>query len=107
MRASARRALSIIIVNPDTPKFKVDNRLKGTPEENAAAVHGTTANFGTWMVDEASKTITVRNVGGMFPNSAGSDSKHIVVSVTADELKLTNPATAAGLRSDNVWKRAK
>ena len=107
MRAAARRALSIIIVNPDTPKFKVDNRLKGTPEENAAAVHGTTANFGTWMVDEASKTITVRNVGGMFPNSAGSDSKRIVVSVTADELKLTNPATAAGLRSDNVWKRAK
>ena len=98
---------SQIIVHPDTPKFKDNNRLKGTPEENAAAVHGTTANFGTWTVDEASKTITVRNVGGMFPNSAGSDSKRIVVSVTADELKLTNPATAAGLRSDNVWKRAK
>jgi hypothetical protein len=96
-----------IIVRPETPKFKVDNRLKGTPEENAAAVHGTTANFGTWTVDEASKTITVRNVGGMFPNTAGSDSKRIVVSVTADELKLTNPATASGMRSDNVWKRAK
>ena len=96
-----------IIVHPDVPKFKVNNRLKGTPEENTAAVHGTTATFGTWTVDEASKTITVRYVGGMFPNQAGTDGKRTVVSVTADELKSTNPATASGMRSDTVWKRAK
>ena len=98
---------SQIIVNPDVPKFKVNNRLKGTPEENTAAVHGTTANFGTWTIDEASKTITVRNAGGMFPNGAGVETKRIVTSVTADELRLSNPLTAAGLRSDNVWRRAK
>jgi hypothetical protein len=96
-----------VIVNPDVPKFKVNNRLKGTPEENTAAVHGTTATFGTWTVDEASKTITVRNVGGMFPNQAGMETKRIVSSVTADEIKFTNPATAAGMRADNVWRRAK
>jgi hypothetical protein len=96
-----------IIVNPDVPKFKVNNRLKGTPEENMAAVHGTTANFGTWTIDEASKTITVRNAGGMFPNGAGEESKRIVSSATADELRLSTPLTAAGLRSDNVWRRAK
>jgi hypothetical protein len=27
--------------------------------------------------------------------------------VTGDELKITNPATASGMRADNVWKRAK
>jgi len=96
-----------IIVHPDVPKFKVNNRLKGTPEENAAAVRGTTATFGTWTVDEANKTIAVRYVGGMFPNQAGTETKRTVVSVTSDELKLTNPLTAAGMRSDNVWKRAK
>jgi hypothetical protein len=96
-----------IIVHPGVAKFKVDNRLKGTPEENTAAVHGTTATFGTWTVDEATKTITVRNVGGMFPNQAGTDSKRTVVSVTADEMKMSQPATASGMRSDNVWKRAK
>ena len=96
-----------IIVNPGVPKFKVNNRLKGTPEENTAAVHGTTATFGTFTVDESSKTITVRNVGGMFPGQAGTDTKRIVTSVTADELKFTNPATAAGMRADNVWRRAK
>ena len=94
------------IVDPGVPKFKINNRLKGTPEENAAAVHGTTTSFGTWTVDEASKTITVRNVGGMFPNQAGTDSPRTVTSITADELKLSTPVTATGLRSDNVWKRS-
>ena len=96
-----------IIVHPGVPKFKTNNRLKGTPEENMAAVHGTTATFGTWTIDEASKTITTRYVGGMFPNQAGTEGKRMVVSVSADELKMTNPTTAAGMRSDNVWKRAK
>ena len=96
-----------IIVHPDVPKFKVNNRLKGTAEENTAAVQGTTATFGTWTVDEATKTITTRVVGGMFPNQAGTDTKRIVASVTADEIKFTNPATASGMRSDSVYRRAK
>ena len=96
-----------IIVHRGNPKFKVNNRLKGTPEENTAAVLGTTATFGTWTVDEASKAITVRYVGGMFPNQAGTEAKRTVVSVTADELKITNPLTASGMRADSVWKRAK
>jgi hypothetical protein len=104
---SANGQYSQIIVNPDVPKFKDNNRLKGTPEENTAAVHGTTANFGTWTIDETSKTITVRNAGGMFPNGAGVESKRIISSVTGDELRLSNPLTAAGMRSDNVWRRAK
>jgi Lipocalin-like domain len=93
------------IVNSDVPKFKINNRLKGTPEENTAVVQGTTATFGTWSIDEASKTVTVRYVGGMFPNQAGTDSKR-TVSVSGNELKVSNPATAAGLKTDQVWKRA-
>jgi hypothetical protein len=96
-----------VIVHPGVPKFKINNRLKGTPEENTAAVHGTTATFGTFTVDEPGKTITVRNVGGMFPGQAETETKRIVTSVTADELKFTNPQTAAGMRADNVWRRAK
>jgi len=97
---------SQILVNPAVPKFKINNRLKGTPEENTAAVQGTTATFGTWMVDEASKTVTVRYVGGMFPNQAGTEAKRTVV-VTGDELKINNPATASGMKSDSVYRRAK
>jgi hypothetical protein len=97
---------SQILVNPAVPKFKINNRLKGTPEENTAAVQGTTATFGTWTVDEASKTVTVRYVGGMFPNQAGTEAKR-TAAVTGDELKINNPATASGMKSDSVYRRAK
>jgi hypothetical protein len=95
-----------ILVRPDRPKFKVNNRLEGTPEENKTAVQGTSATFGTWSVDEASKTLTVHYEGSLFPNQVGTDAKR-TVSVTGDELKVSNPATASGLKSDTVWKRAK
>lgn len=95
-----------IIVRPDRPKFKANNRQKGSPEENQAAVQGTTATFGTWSVDEASKTLVVRITSGMYPNQEGEESKR-PVSVSGDELKITNPSTASGMRSENVWKRAK
>ncbi len=62
-----------IITRSDVPKFAVNNRTKGTPEENTAAVRGTTATFGTWTIDEAKKTLTVRYIGGMFPNQVGTE----------------------------------
>jgi hypothetical protein len=95
-----------IIWNPDVPKFKVNSRIKGTPEENSAAVHAITSSFGTWTVDEATKTLTVRYTGSMFPNQAGTESKRIV-SVTGDELRVSNPMTGSGMKSDTVWRRAK
>jgi hypothetical protein len=78
--------------------------LEGTPEENTAAVHGTTATFGTWSVDEANKTITVRNEGSMFPNQVGTESKRSVT-LQGDQLRVSNPTPASGGRSESVWKR--
>ena len=93
-----------IIVRPDRTSFKAENRLEGTAEENKAAVHGTTASFGTWSVDEASKTLTVRNEGSMFPNQVGSDSKRSVT-LQGDQLRVSNPNPASGGKSESVWKR--
>jgi len=95
-----------ILTNPDRPKFKVNNRTAGTAEENTAAVHGTTATFGVWSVDEASKMLIIRNEGGMFPNQVGIESKR-TVSVMADELKVSNPNPGSGGTADSVFKRAK
>jgi hypothetical protein len=95
-----------IITRSDIPKFKANNRLQGTPEENAASVRGTTASFGAWSANEADKTLTVRNEGGMYPNQNGDESKR-PVSVSAEELKITTPTTAAGMRAENTWRRAK
>ena len=95
-----------IIVRPDRPKFKVNNRLEGTPEENKAVVQGTVASFGAWSIDEASKTIVLRIEGSMFPNQAGTESKRSVT-LAGDELKVSNPNPGSGGKSENVYKRAK
>ena len=96
-----------IVSNPDIAKFKINNRLKGTPEENTAAMHGTIASFGIWTVDEATKTLTITYNGGMYPNEAGTISKR-VVSVTGDELRVSPiQLTGSGMTSSTVWRRAK
>jgi hypothetical protein len=93
-------------MRPDVPKFKVNNRLQGTAEENKAVVHGTVASFGTWSVDEAGKILIVRVEGHMFPNLAGTESKRSFILV-GDELKVSNPNPGAGGKTELVYKRAK
>jgi hypothetical protein len=44
---------------------------------------------------------------GSFPNFNGISQKRIIVSLTADEMRYTNPATSIGVTTDAVWKRAK
>jgi hypothetical protein len=102
--ASGRYAL--IIVRPDLPNFKANNRLEGTPEENKAVVQGANANFGTWSVDEASKILTVRYEGATFPNHVKTDLKRSVA-LSGDQLKVGNPTPSAGGSGESVWKRAK
>ena len=92
---------------PDRPKFKSNNRLKGTPEENKAAQEGAIAQFGTWTVDEAKRTLMVRIEASVYPNSAGTTSNRAISSLTADEMKYLNPAPAAGGKTESVYRRAK
>jgi hypothetical protein len=94
-----------IMVRVDRPNFKANNRLEGTAEENKAAVQGTTATFGTWSADEASKTLIVRIEGAMFPNAVGTESKRSFT-VTGDQLRISNPAPGTGGISETVWKRS-
>lgn len=91
----------------DIPKFKSNNRFKATPEENTTAMQGSLANFGTWSVNEADKTLVLRRETSLMPNDAGTDSKRVIISLTADELKATNPGPATGGRNEIVYRRAK
>ena len=96
-----------IIVRPDRPKFKANNRLEGTPEENRAALAGGVGQFGTWSVNEADKSLSLHQEGVVhFPNEEGTDQKR-AVSLTADELKIVIPLTGDGGRAEQVWRRAK
>lgn len=100
--ASGRYVL--IITQSGREKFKANNRIKGTPEENTAAVLATTASFGTWSVE--GNTMTVRIEAGLYPNQDGTSSTR-TVSLSGDELRVTNPMTASGMKSENIYKRAK
>ena len=91
----------------DIPKFQSNNRFKATSDENSAAMRGSLANFGTWSVNEADKTLILRREASLMPNDAGTDSKRVIISLTADELKATNPGPATGGRNEIVYRRAK
>ena len=94
------------IVRADVPKFAAKNRLQGTPDENKAAVHGSIGTFGTYTVNEANKSFTVRFEASSYPNNTGTEQTR-PFTITGDELKMINPASSAGGETELVYKRAK
>jgi hypothetical protein len=81
------------------------SRADVTPEYYKAIAQGVVANFGTWSVNEADKTLTRQMEGALFPNTEGTEQK-FSVSLTGDELKLVPTATSAAAYG-TVWRRAK
>ena len=98
---------SFMIFRSDVPKFASNNMNDVTPEESKVAIQGMTANFGIWSIDEATKTLTTNVEAASSPNLTGGSQKRIITSLTADELKYTNPASQIGTVDDVVWKRSK
>jgi hypothetical protein len=98
---------SFMISRGNLPKFAASNVNQGTADENKAVLQGLIAMIGTWTVDEAGKTLITNIEAGSFPNFNGTSQKRIIVSLTGDEMKYTNPATSTGAMTEAVWKRAK
>jgi hypothetical protein len=72
-----------------------------------AIASGSIAYTGTYAVEEATKTIHANIETSTFPNLIGApNQRRIITSMTADEMKLTNPRTPAGVTLEFVWKRA-
>jgi len=75
-----------------------------TPEAFKGITQGVAAQFGTWSVNEADKTITYKAEEALFPRPEGDSaqvSKFTIVSVTADEMKGNGPL------GNTVWRRFK
>jgi hypothetical protein len=103
--ANGRYSLQLCSVG--RPKFASNNRLKGTPEENQAIVHGCNPHWGRYSVNEADRTILFQIDHAMYPNWEGTQQKRSFT-LTGDELKYTVPTpTIAGANPVVVWKRAK
>src|SRR5579871_2302587 len=98
---------TLIIVRADLPKFAAGATNQGTADENKAVLAGMIASFGTYSFDEASATVTSHVDGSSFPNLVGMEQKRVISSLTKDELKYTNPATATGTKAETTWMRVK
>jgi hypothetical protein len=73
-----------------------------------AIASGSVAYTGTYTVDEATKTINANIETSTFANLVGApNQRRIISSITADEMKFTNPRTPAGVTLEFVFKRAK
>lgn len=97
---------SLQIMRYGRPKFAVNDRSNGTAEENKAAISQMISHFGTYTVDEASKTLAFRIEGSAFPNQDETTQKRNITSLTAnDELTYIIPAPEAGGRPIMVaWR---
>ena len=62
---------SNILLRSDLPKFKQNNRNEGSPDENAAVVHGSIAYYGTYVLDGATLKMLVD--ASTFSNWTGTD----------------------------------
>src|SRR5215470_18596487 len=98
-----------IATRTDAPKYASGDITRPSADEAMAiASGGSVAYTGTYTVDEGTKTIHVNIETSTFPNLVGApNQRRIVTSITADEMKFTNPRTSAGLTLEIVWKRAK
>lgn len=97
----------MMFARPDLPKIASNNPSTPSPEEAKAIVGGTIGYFGTYTVDEANKTITLRIEASSFPNQLGMDQKRTISVLTADELKYSNPVAMSGGKIDVAMRRAK
>jgi Lipocalin-like domain len=97
----------MMFARPDLPKIASGNPASATPEEAKAIVAGVVSYFGTYTVDEASKSITLRVEASSLPNQLGVDQKRTITSLTANELQISNPVAVAGGQINYAMKRAK
>jgi hypothetical protein len=88
---------SLQIMRYNRPKLAANDRTKGTADENKAAISGIITHFGTWTVDEGSKTLTFRIEGSSFPNWDGTVQKRMITSLNPnDEVTWVNSTPSAG-----------
>ncbi len=95
----------VMFARSDLPKIASNNPSNPTPEEAKAIVGGAISYFGTYTVDEARKTIKLRVEASSYPNLVGPEQPRTIASVTANELKYTNPVPTTGGRIDVGLKR--
>ncbi|HLG79832.1 MAG TPA: lipocalin-like domain-containing protein [Bradyrhizobium sp.] len=89
-------------------KYASNDPMRPSPDEAMATASSSIAYAGTYSVDESTNTIMLNIETSTFPNLVGApNQRRIVTSVSAEDMKFTNPRNPAGVTLEFVWKRAK
>ena len=81
---------ALILINPDTPKYAVNNRENPTSQEAMATAKASFDFFGSYSVNEPDHTFVFHVEASSFPNFAGTDQKRVIKSLTPSELVFVN-----------------
>jgi hypothetical protein len=90
----------------DTKIVSKDPSSKTNFEEGGGLLVESIAYYGTYTVNEVERVAILHLEASTFPNQIGTDQKRTITSLTADELKYSNPAAMPGVQVHQVWKRA-
>jgi len=96
----------IVIANAENPKIVSYDPSKTNSEEIDSLIMEPMAYYGTYTVNEAERVAILHLEASTFPNQVGTDQKRTITSLTADELKYSNPAAMPAVQVHQVWKRA-
>jgi hypothetical protein len=96
-----------IHVAGDVPRIASNNRMTATPEEYAAIMRRSLSVFGTYMVDEANKTVTYHIVSASFPNWQGETQTRTIDKLTTEEFVNTTSMARGRGSASNFCRRVK
>jgi hypothetical protein len=97
----------LMIASADNSKIaSKDPSRKTNSEEFGGLITESTAYYGTYTVNEAERGAMLHLEASTFPNQIGTDQKRTITSLSADELRYSNPSAMPGVQVHQVWKRA-
>jgi hypothetical protein len=97
---------TLLIMRPDLPKVAAGDPEKVTPEEGQSIARGAIAYFGTYTVDETTKTVSLKLDGTTLANQLTVAQNRVITSISADEMHYMNSTAVGGGKIELVWKRA-
>ena len=98
---------TVIVHNPDIPKFASGDRANGTPEEYKTAVMNSLGVYGTYTLDEHGDFLEQHVIGSTFQNMNGSSRgrNELTEKVEGDKM-MESLKIADGVAVNLVWQRA-
>jgi hypothetical protein len=101
--------MSVHIMKAGRPKFKRESKFGATLDEMRTAYEGYEAYFSTYQVDQESRIINHRVIGGLFPNWAGTVQSRHYQFEGDNRLVLSSEAIGSGPADKTVvtlvWER--